>query len=340
MKNRIFESFKNKIITDLNDSEYSLEFIDEKLITFGGKVYPKFNNVVILAGGGGSGKDFQMEQLFGIEGKVFDVDRLKILALSVPDIKDKIRHDMDIQQGKDIDLRNPDHTSMLHDIIKNKGLKEKSWVAFGKTLDTELGILSADPSRKPNLIFNVTLKDIETLYEIELYTRKLGYDKGDIHIVWVINDVEVARVQNKERDRRVHDLVLVQTHDGVALTMKEIINMGEELSQVMDGDIWFSYNKRGVDTKFERSKIEAAKPDEDSVVASFKKALIDPKTGEEYFERGGYMSKANYFQIKKKGKAPISADKLADVLFDKIIEFVPHNAQLAWEFERNKNKNN
>lgn len=29
------------------------EFIDEKLVSFGGKVYPKFNQVVILAGGAG-----------------------------------------------------------------------------------------------------------------------------------------------------------------------------------------------------------------------------------------------------------------------------------------------
>jgi len=32
------------------------EYLLEKLITFGGKAYPKFGNVVILAGGGGSGK--------------------------------------------------------------------------------------------------------------------------------------------------------------------------------------------------------------------------------------------------------------------------------------------
>lgn len=33
------------------------EYLLEKLITFGGKAYPKFGNVVILAGGGGYLKD-------------------------------------------------------------------------------------------------------------------------------------------------------------------------------------------------------------------------------------------------------------------------------------------
>lgn len=32
--------------------------LDEALITFGGKAYPKFGQVVILAGGAGSGKGF------------------------------------------------------------------------------------------------------------------------------------------------------------------------------------------------------------------------------------------------------------------------------------------
>ena len=35
--------------------------LQEKLITFGKKAYPKFGNVVILAGGAGSGKGFQLE---------------------------------------------------------------------------------------------------------------------------------------------------------------------------------------------------------------------------------------------------------------------------------------
>ena len=32
--------------------------LQEALITFGGKPYPKFGNIVILAGGAGSGKGF------------------------------------------------------------------------------------------------------------------------------------------------------------------------------------------------------------------------------------------------------------------------------------------
>ena len=34
------------------------EYLTEDGVSFGGIVYPKFNNIVILAGGSGSGKGF------------------------------------------------------------------------------------------------------------------------------------------------------------------------------------------------------------------------------------------------------------------------------------------
>jgi hypothetical protein len=56
------------------------QFISEALITFGKSAYPKFGNIVILAGGAGSGKGFQKNNLLGIEGTNIDVDAIKELA--------------------------------------------------------------------------------------------------------------------------------------------------------------------------------------------------------------------------------------------------------------------
>ena len=56
------------------------QFISEALITFGKSAYPKFGNIVILAGGAGSGKGFQKNNLLGIEGTNVDVDAIKELA--------------------------------------------------------------------------------------------------------------------------------------------------------------------------------------------------------------------------------------------------------------------
>ena len=51
--------------------------VTEALITFGDKNYPNFGQVVIVAGGSGSGKGFVIDNLFGINGKRYDVDYLK-----------------------------------------------------------------------------------------------------------------------------------------------------------------------------------------------------------------------------------------------------------------------
>jgi hypothetical protein len=60
----------------------NLSELTEALITFSGQAYPKFGNVVILAGGAGSGKGFVKDKLIGIEGFNFDVDELKSLSLN------------------------------------------------------------------------------------------------------------------------------------------------------------------------------------------------------------------------------------------------------------------
>ncbi len=48
----------------------------EKLIGIGGENFPKFNQIVFLAGGAGSGKGYILHNLLGIEGKILDVDEI------------------------------------------------------------------------------------------------------------------------------------------------------------------------------------------------------------------------------------------------------------------------
>lgn len=84
--------------------------LDEALITFGGKAYPKFGQVVILAGGAGSGKGFTLEKLLGIEGITLDVDALKKLVMGstklAAEIKAKTGHDV-----KTMNLKKPGQRS-------------------------------------------------------------------------------------------------------------------------------------------------------------------------------------------------------------------------------------
>lgn len=264
--------------------------LNEKLITFGGKAYPKFGNIVILAGGAGSGKGFVLERLLGIEGKVFDVDALKTLAQSTPAIIDAVKKEFGVDISKDtFSLKDPANTFKLHTILQDRlKLVDKHKEAIYQS------ILLAPKDRLPNLIFDVTLKDIRKFYEIIESAKLFGYDKSDIHIVWVINDVEVAVAQNAKRSRTVPEDILMMTHVGAAMTMKTLLEKSDELQSLMDGDIVFAFNKVKVDSEL---------------------ATSDTK--------GSYVKEANYIYVKRKGHKPLTPNELGIEVLKKIAEYTP-----------------
>ena len=94
------------------------EALLEKLITFGGKAYPKFGNIVVMAGGAGSGKGFILSNLVGMEGKVFDVDELKTLASKTPAIQKRVKDELGVDLA-DLasNLKNPENVGKLHQIM-------------------------------------------------------------------------------------------------------------------------------------------------------------------------------------------------------------------------------
>lgn len=281
------------------------EFLLEKLITFGGKAYPKFGNVVILAGGAGSGKGFTISNLLGIEGKTIDVDALKVLAQKTPAIVQAIKDKF----GKDIsqlDMKNSDNTFALHTLLADKlKLTDKSQELTFKS------ILSAPKDRMPNLIFDVTLKDIKKFYDICRNVEELGYAKENVHIVWVLNDFEIAAQQNAKRSRVVPEEILKMTHVGAAMTMKDILEMSDTLPKYMDGDIWISFNKANVDTE-----------------------LVKSGSFPQWSGTAGYVKGSNYIKVKAKGKKPIAPSELGQEIIDKIAEYTP--SKESWKDLSNK----
>ena len=264
------------------------EFLSEALMTFGKTAYPKFGNIVILAGGAGSGKGFQKDNLLGITGTNLDVDALKVLAAKAPKFVQRIKD----ETGRDIsalNMKNPKDVSQMHYVLNDvyKVPDKKQDALFSS-------ILAADPSRKPNLLFDVTLKDMTKLVSIATAAEDLGYKKENIHIVWVVNEVSVAIEQNKRRSRSVPEEVLFATHQGAALTMKRILDMGDSLHQYMDGAIYISFNKINTDTTTEKSKFG-----------------------------GSYIKEANYIQVKKAGKPQTSSAELSNVVKEKLKKYVP-----------------
>jgi len=288
------DKFKTSLKVDRKIKELALaenfedqEKLDEKLITFGKKAYPKFGNVVLLAGGAGSGKGFVKDKLMGIEGQVYDVDVIKELALKSTLIKKNILE----ETGKDIstfNLKNPTDVSTLHTVL------EKTLGIIGKRQAARFSaILLAPKDRKPNLIFDMTLKSLNKLRSVSGHIKDLGYEDINTHLVWVINSYSVAITQNKSRDRQVPEEILMDTHRGAAQTAKDILDMGKDINKYLDGDVWYVFNKRGEDS-----------------------TIVSSGSG------GSYIEDANYIKVKEAGKT-INAKKVTSEVKTKIKEYVP-----------------
>jgi predicted kinase len=261
--------------------------LDEALITFGGKAFPKFGNVVILAGGAGSGKGFIKDKLIGLEGFNFDVDELKSLAMRAPKLVQRIKDEFGVNPAE-LNLKNPNDVATLHGIVGDAlKLDDK------KKQNLFSSILTAHPDRKPNIIFDVTLKDLRKLQNVTRQVKDLGYDNEKIHIVWVINDIEIAKQQNAKRSRQVPVEILVNTHRGASMTMNDIVNMGNDLKQYMDGDIIFAFNKVKVDSE-----------------------VVKSDSG------GQYLKTAKYVYVKRAGQS-VNKDKLTTDIVNKISSYVP-----------------
>jgi hypothetical protein len=114
---------------------------------------------------------------------------------------------------------------------------------------------------------------------------KFGYEPKNIHLIWVLTNFEVAKVNNASRDRVVPEDILFDTHRGAAETIPQIIKGFRKIDN-LDGDYYVILNNR------ENTKFHA-----------------DGKT----------VSRFEYIRLKKSGEA-VSNDKQLIDKFDSWVE--------------------
>lgn len=208
--------------------------------------YPKSNNILIMAGGSGSGKSFILDKLLLFTGKVFNPDNTLQLMIDLgkknPNwsmaIRFKNEYGMEL---KDIDLHSHEDANKIYDFLDKTRLHYNREAVFFKSVQ--------NVKDKPNAIFDVTLSKLKTLEFIGLYAKLGNYDPKNVHLVWVLNDITVALDQNAKRNRVVDPKYLKTAHEGAAITFKNIIDYSDRFQEIVDGDIWIVFNKRGVDVK-------------------------------------------------------------------------------------------
>lgn len=233
--------------------------IDERALNIGNKsAMPAFNQAVILAGGAGSGKGMVLNNILNIpNAKVFDVDKLKTDILTLR--PKSMAAAFEKQTGRKletVDLGKPEDVALMHKFVSDnkydKKVIDQFFISTGDFWPD--GTPKKEPNKnKPNVVFDVTLKDEKKMFDLCVKLQHYGWDKKDIHLVWILNDFEVASIQNQSRARKVPEKIFAQTHVGASNTMKEIVTNFKKFAKCMDGEIWIVPNQRNVDNVFEFS---------------------------------------------------------------------------------------
>ena len=215
-----FQRTLDLVIAQMNGNQ---EQIDEKMIMFNqGK---RYGQIVFLAGGAGSGKGFATKNFMeGDKFKIRDVDEWKKAFIAISKLKRDSTNWEGVVDPKyldskgrllaDLDLRNPEHVGSLHMAVKKLGIKEKTLKLLLKDLNQR---------HLPNILFDITLKDVEDITEVIPRLTEVGYEAKNIHLVWILANYHVAVAANAERERVVDDKILLQTHEGAANTMYGLI---------------------------------------------------------------------------------------------------------------------
>lgn len=155
-----------------------------------------------------AGKGFVRSHKIAIDAKVMDVDRLKelyVLAAKAGKFDDK----------REYNFKNPDDVGALHQIVKQKGFKDKQEDAF---------FASNKEGKLDNIIYDITGDDPKKLGSIGKKLKDMGYKTS---IVWVVTNREEAFIRNMKRDRVVPEKIFHTTHNDVAKAVEPFLKSAD-----------------------------------------------------------------------------------------------------------------
>ena len=227
--------------------EITEDILNEKLITYGNR--KPYGQIVFIAGGAGSGKGFAISNFVDSASfKIRDVDEMKkqiqiLNRLGKLDIRSILKKygrniklkDLDLirkieKDGyklQNFNLKNPDHVYALHILVKAIGIKDTSLekLLLGKN----------NPETLPNILFDITAKDISDITSILPKLKQVGYKPENVHLTWVLTNYVTAMYNNKNRARMVPEDILLKTHEGASNTIWGIIT--KALPKGMNGRV-------------------------------------------------------------------------------------------------------
>ena len=227
--------------------------------------------------------------------KVRDVDELKKSAIKLAQAKNNNPEIANIDLGKAEDV------FKLHQYVKDKGWKDKT---------LEMLLMGAKEGKLPNILFDVTMKDIGDIQEVMPMLLATGYSPNNVHVVWVLTNFYMAVQQNQERERRVPYDILLKTHVGAANTVTDMLRhkfgvLGNHVNGEMYVILGGKKNTILMTDLDTRETMKGAAQFEQLPGQPIKRvpkygAKIDPKTGE--YEAEFVVKSFKYIKLKDAGK--------------------------------------
>lgn len=299
---------------------YLGDVLVEKQIIIHGTKGKRYGNIIFLAGGGASGKGFATSNF--LEGDIYkirDIDWYKDAFIKLDNLKKKY------PEVRNLDLSTPGDVGKLHAFVAQKKIKSKT-----------LNLLLADlkESRLPNILFDITFQYINKVVEPTRKLIELGYNPKDINLVWVLTNYKVAVAQNREpsRGRIVPEDILLQSHEGAALNMHDLVTKGVKGldRKTMDGEI--NVILGGKDhTVFWTDK--EGKPIKTKPSADAYRKIYGKEPPEDFLKPQPIIKDFKYLKVKQKGK-PVSDNKeVQHQLYTWIMQNIPktHKTAHIWK---------
>jgi hypothetical protein len=268
---------------DVSQKVYDLSVADNH-----NYVVTKSDIIVHNSGKGFASKTFMEAEKF----KIRDVDEWKKAYLELAKLKN-INPEL-----RNLDLKNSDDVFKLHMFVKNRGTKDK-------TLDMLLNDVKAD--RLPNIIFDITGKEMGDFEEVIPRLIETGYEAKNIHVAWVLTDFKVAYTANLTRERVVPGSVFLDTHQGAAKTMQSLIDR-KKMPEGANGRFVVIMNNRNNTVFFNTGQV-------------YKGRKVDLKNQKKVNAQG--VSGFYYITVKEAGKPFKPEESWKEELHQQIVANVP-----------------
>jgi len=205
----------------------------------------KYGQVIFLVGGAGSGKSTATKKFIDTTNyKILNPDDLKELLIKAG--KKGVPSFVDMSN---VEPNTPEGSQKVHQFMRDTKVGSKRARTMLK------GLIGS--KHLPNLLFDRTFAFAGEFKKISQGLISVGYKPEDIHVVFVMTDVEMAVQRNLSRERSLPDEVVRDTNRGAREQFAQLF-FKRAKGAVANGDYYIIINRgeRAIQVKESGKKVD------------------------------------------------------------------------------------